>query len=154
MTWYYQHQWWATFRSMVEETVTDYRRALDYLHSRPDVDVSHVSAVGVSMGGITAAYLAAADPRVQTVVSVSAVFSDGWLFPLTHLNLAPALKDRRMLTLVGDADGLVDVASVRRFHELVDSQVKELRVFPSGHQPPPEWTDLALEWITARTGLS
>ena len=142
-TWYFQHEWWATFRSMVEESVTDYRRALDYLETRPELRVSGVSAVGKSMGAITGVYLAASDERVETVVSASGSLAPDWLFPITHINLAPGLADKRVLVLGGDSDELGPVEWTRSFYEVLRSREKDLRVFESGHQLPPEWVQFA-----------
>ena len=149
-TWYFENEWWATFRDMVAETVTDYRRALDYLSTRDELAVSDVGAAGVSMGGITAVALAASDPRIQSVVTTSAALSPEWLFPLTHVNLSPGLDGRRVLTLVGDQDELVDVGVARSFHDLIDSSEKDLHVFGGGHRPPAEWASLAGSWLVNR----
>jgi dienelactone hydrolase len=45
--------------------IWDGMRALDYLASRPEVDVSRIGCVGYSGGGTLTAYLAALDARVQ-----------------------------------------------------------------------------------------
>jgi len=149
-TWYFEHEWWATFRSMVAETVTDYRRVLDYMETRSDLDVSAVGVVGVSMGGITAVALASVDSRVNTIVSASAALTPEWLFPLTHPNLAPTLSGRRVLTIVGDNDELVQVSSAERFHESLSTDSKVLHVYEGGHRPPVEWISLAVDWIAGR----
>jgi dienelactone hydrolase len=77
-TWYFENEWWASFRTMIVESVADYRRALDYLRTRPELDTSRVGAVGQSMGGITAICLTAADSRITTVVAGSAALAPAW----------------------------------------------------------------------------
>ena len=149
-TWYYDREWWVTFRSMVAETVTDYRRALDYLSSRPDMDLTSVGVVGVSMGGITAIALAAADERVQHVATASAILAPDWLFPLAPTNLVPGLKNHRVLTFAGDRDELVDPAVARLFHDSLDTDDKHLVVFSGGHRPPAEWAQRVVELMLAR----
>lgn len=50
------------------EAVVDYRRAIDYLKTRFDVDSSRILVMGVSMGGFMASQLAGADTRVSAAV--------------------------------------------------------------------------------------
>lgn len=43
-------------------------RTVDYLVTRPDVDAKRIGCVGLSVGGLRACYLTAADPRVKAGV--------------------------------------------------------------------------------------
>lgn len=60
----------ATWPGML---VWDDMRSVDYLASRPEVDAERIGCVGLSIGGLRTAYLAAADPRIK----VSCVV--GWM---------------------------------------------------------------------------
>lgn len=51
----------------------DDRRCIDYLCSRTDVDAGRIGCVGLSLGGLRAARLAGADPRIKAAVVV------GWM---------------------------------------------------------------------------
>ena len=144
------YEWWASFRRTVTESVADHRRALDYLATRPDLTLSEVSVVGMSLGGLTALYLAAADPRVATIVSASAGLAQEWLFPITPINLSPALATRRILLVGGSSDPLVKTGWHQRLHSLIDSPEKQLVILDTGHELPDEWQQLALEWIIDR----
>jgi dienelactone hydrolase len=53
------------FTALVPDTVRDYRRALDWLTARPDVDRRRIGLFGYSMGAIQGAILAGVDPRVS-----------------------------------------------------------------------------------------
>jgi cephalosporin-C deacetylase-like acetyl esterase len=46
-------------------------RAIDYLVSRPDVDAEKIGVTGISGGGASTIWIAAADPRVKVAVPVS-----------------------------------------------------------------------------------
>ena len=64
-TLYFQNEWWASYRSMVTETTIDYRRTLDYLRKRPEIDMKRISTVGESIGGLTSLYIAATEPDIK-----------------------------------------------------------------------------------------
>jgi len=49
--------------------VWDAMRAIDYLGTRPDIDVQRIGAFGCSGGGTVTAYLAAFDPRVKAAAT-------------------------------------------------------------------------------------
>ncbi|HET9863164.1 MAG TPA: hypothetical protein VFP37_06955, partial [Steroidobacteraceae bacterium] len=48
--------------------VYDALKAVDYLHTRPDVDTQRLATVGMSMGSSTAQWVGALDPRLKVVV--------------------------------------------------------------------------------------
>lgn len=59
------------------QTVVDYRRAMDYLESRDDVDASRIGLIGASMGAIMGSIVAAVDKRVDAALLV--VGGGDWL---------------------------------------------------------------------------
>lgn len=56
----------------LRDAVSDRRRVVDWLITRPEVDSDRLAAYGVSYGGIITATLAAAEPRLEACVSVMA----------------------------------------------------------------------------------
>jgi len=50
--------------------VYDTLRALDYLHTRPDVDTARIGTLGISMGSTMAWWLAALDTRIKVCVDI------------------------------------------------------------------------------------
>lgn len=54
----------AGMRTVAAQTVQDLRRTVDYLATRPDVDVKRIGFVGVSLGGVLGARFLADEPRV------------------------------------------------------------------------------------------
>jgi len=58
--------------SAVGKMLWDHQRGIDYLQSLPEVDGKRIGAIGTSLGGSNAYFLAAFDERVQAVVSVCA----------------------------------------------------------------------------------
>lgn len=76
------------FESGVMQAVFNNMRCIDYLQSRPDVDKDRIGAIGHSLGGHTAMFLAAFDQRVKMVVS-----SCGWT-PFEYYNAGKAVTER------------------------------------------------------------
>ena len=52
------------------DQIEDYRNAISYLETRPDVDAARVGAWGISYSGGHVLILGATDPRVRCVVSI------------------------------------------------------------------------------------
>jgi hypothetical protein len=50
--------------------VYDALKAVDYLHTRPDVDTTRLATVGMSMGSSTAQWVGALDSRLKVVVDI------------------------------------------------------------------------------------
>lgn len=63
----------------LSQEVADAQAALDYLAAHPEVD-GRLGITGHSLGGLVAALVAARDPRVQALVTLSAVFDFPQLF--------------------------------------------------------------------------
>jgi cephalosporin-C deacetylase-like acetyl esterase len=70
---YNQGRWWWQALGYTPAGVECWNgiRALDYLVSRPDVDLERLAVTGISGGGATTFWIAAADERVRCAVPVS-----------------------------------------------------------------------------------
>ena len=68
-------------RPITGQRVWDVMRAIDFLATQPDLDMSRVGCMGNSMGGTVSFYAACVDPRIRlAVVSCSfCTFADSWL---------------------------------------------------------------------------
>jgi dienelactone hydrolase len=70
---YREGRWWWHNRGYTPAGVECWNgiRGIDYLQSRPDVDPKKIGVTGISGGGVTTAWVAAADDRVTVAVPVS-----------------------------------------------------------------------------------
>jgi dienelactone hydrolase len=70
---YREGRWWWHDRGYTPAGVECWNgiRAIDYLCSRPDVDPEKIGVTGISGGGATTVWMAAADDRVKVAVPVS-----------------------------------------------------------------------------------
>ena len=60
----------GAMRQAFVQTIVDYRRGLDYLATRPDIDSKRIGLVGASLGGIMGGVLTAVEPRIKTSVLI------------------------------------------------------------------------------------
>ena len=90
---------------IVIQTVKDYRRALDYMKERGDIDMSRVGALGYSMGAVDTLLLLAIDPRIKMGVACVPPFSNASWKPCEPVDYTWGLGDKPLLMLMGRKDG-------------------------------------------------
>jgi dienelactone hydrolase len=56
------------YRDHVVMWVKDFRRSVDYLETRPDVDAAKLAYYGISWGGVMGGIIPAVEPRIQAAV--------------------------------------------------------------------------------------
>ncbi|MAT14339.1 MAG: hypothetical protein CMJ46_03620, partial [Planctomyces sp.] len=130
------------------QTVRDYRRALDYLATRSELDGNRIGLVGYSMGGTHSFMLTGVDERIKAAVSCVVPTSSN--YRLTYLapeSFVPALTDRPFLMLMGRTDPLCPEEKARQLRDLMTGEQHELRFFEAGHKLPAEYVPHAVEWI-------
>lgn len=142
-----QRQWFVHARDMIVGTVIDYRRAMDYLATRSEIDVDRVGVIGYSMGGIMAFNLTAIDARVRAAVScVSPVITAPYLPSAVH-NFAPRIQAPFLMLMATNDEQNYTSESATRIYDLVGSASKDLVFYDSGHMLPREWTTRAADWL-------
>lgn len=145
-------------RDMILRAAVDYRRALDYLETRPEIDPKRIGAVGYSMGGVTLNNLMAVEPRFKAAVAcVAPPFSRkarlaagpalAGMDAVAPGNFAPLLGDRPILYLMGTTDIYYTKAEAEEMVATIPGTAKQLKFFESGHQLPPEYIDDAIAWM-------
>ena len=137
------------FRRMLTNSTVDMRRALDYLETRQEIDMTRIGAIGYSMGGIMTFQLAALDERVR--VGISCVgphrIPNTLLDVFSAYQFAPRI-DKPFMVLMGRKDTrLYTVADAERLHELIASPMSELKLYDSGHRLPSSYTADAIGWF-------
>lgn len=137
-----------TYQEMAISTVIDYRRLIDYLEAREEIDPERFGALGMSMGGMFTFGLAGVDDRIKAAVScVPPTPKWDWVVG-THY-FAPYIKDCALQILMGRDDPFTTVSEARELHSLLATERKDLVFYDAGHDLPDEATDDALSWLTA-----
>jgi dienelactone hydrolase len=149
-------------------------RTVDYLLTRPEVDPDRVGCVGLSVGGLRAAHLAALDERVKAAVAV------GWMtsFPaqlkkhvrhtIGHTKVVPGLMrhldypdvaalamPNALMVVNGSKDGLFDPAGVGASFAKLNACYRKAgvpekcrtRLFDAPHQFNPAMQAEAWDWL-------
>jgi predicted esterase len=145
----FKRGWSNKTREMVIQSTVEYRRALDYLETRTEIDNTRIGIIGYSMGGIMTFCLTGVEPRIKvSVACVTPPFKDRFS-PWAPQNFARAVSGRPYLMLMGRKDQVYTEEQAQQLYELIESPTKELFFYDSGHRLPPDHTKKALEWFQA-----
>ncbi|MBX3738566.1 MAG: alpha/beta fold hydrolase [Candidatus Didemnitutus sp.] len=151
--------WLFRFRDLIVHTVIDYRRALDYLATRPEIDPKRRMIFGYSMGGVTAINLLAVEPRLAGgVICVAPPMLAGpatgplaaarqRLASVAPENHARALAGRPLLFLMANKDEYYTPAAAEAMIALIPGDAKQVRFFDSGHMLPHTYIDEVIGWM-------
>ncbi len=136
-----------TQREIYVQTVIDYRRAIDYLATRNEIDRDRLAVVGYSMGATQGVLLLAAEPRLQAAV-LCALPADASKWSLiAPQNYLGQIDERPVLMCMGRTDSMCPEAQARELFALLDQRTHRLLFFDSGHKLPTDYVDPAVAWI-------
>jgi eukaryotic-like serine/threonine-protein kinase len=137
-------------REVITQRTLDVRRALDYLETRPDVDLKRLAFYSLSMGSDMGPLVGAVESRLRTLVLVAGGLDDGLPPEVDALNFAPRVHVP-VLMVNGRSDFAAPYeTSQRPLFRLLGSPEKDKKhvTFDSGHVPP--WPDVVretLDWL-------
>lgn len=136
-----------TQREIYVQTVVDYRRVLDYLQTRPEIDADRMGVLGYSMGGTQAILLTAVEPRIQAAVACATPADPEKFSLLAPQNYVRALGDRPLFLVAGDNDPMCTVAQSKALFALLDSPAKQLRFYGGNHRLTADFVPDAVDWL-------
>lgn len=129
------------------QTVRDYRRAIDYLETRPEIDSKRIGVVGYSMGGHQTFLLTGVEPRIKAAVAVSAPAEKSKWSPVAPQNFIDGIGDRPFLTIIGRSDELCSLGHAQALQKMIKSPTKDQVLFDAGHKLPPDYVPHAVGWL-------
>ena len=136
------------FSDLIINTAVDYRRALDYLATRPDIDMERIGVFGHSMGGIMTFLLTGMDERIKVAVPCVGPPTYPVMSYQTYLvHYAARFNNRPALMLMGKSDPTYTVEAAEHLFKNINSSTKDIVWFDSGHSLPPEWSIEAVKWF-------
>jgi len=165
-------------RSLWAMMVRDDLMALQYLFSRPEVDVTRVAATGISMGATRTWWLMALDERIKAGVAVGCLtryqdlvaeeklkahgiyyFVPGFLKHFDSEAVISLIAPRPILFLTGDEDIGSPVSGIRKIEDVLNRVYKlnkaedafQSIVYPNtGHVYTPDMWGRMTEWMNTR----
>ncbi|MDP6957846.1 MAG: alpha/beta fold hydrolase [Planctomycetota bacterium] len=101
-------------RNMLIQSVIDYRRGIDFLQTRPEIDTHRIGLFGASMGGILGTLLSGSDSRVNAPIIM--VAGGGWKEMYASSTLPEVARARENLTKGEIALGIKAMDSIDPRH--------------------------------------
>jgi hypothetical protein len=154
--------------------VYDALKAVDYLHTRDDVDTARLATLGMSMGSSTAQWAGALDPRLKVVVDICCLtdwhtlvevgglkghgiyyYVPDLLNHFTAGQMNALIAPRPHLALAGNLDALTPLAGLEKIdRELQGAYAAaghaerwKLLRYDVGHQETPDMRDKIRDWL-------
>ncbi len=139
-----------SFAEISIQTVKDYRRALDYMAARGDIDMSRIGLVGYSMGGMDAFYLLSVESRIKAAVACVPPLLNESYGPTSPIDYSWGIGDTPFLMLMGRQDTMYDFGRVEAsYRTYIARPTTKLIWYDQGHKLTPIYVPDALEWIKA-----
>jgi len=142
-----QRKGYFTLTEIYMQTTRDYRRAIDYLETRPEIDKARIGVIGYSMGGTQTFLLTGVEPRIKAAVAVAAPAEKSKWSLVAPQNFVRGIGERPFLTIMGRADTMCPVEHAQQLQSLIDSKTKDQVFFDAGHKLPADYVPHAVEWI-------
>jgi dienelactone hydrolase len=137
-----------TFAEISVQTVKDYRRALDYVAERGDVDAERIGLVGYSMGGMDSFYLLSVEPRIKVAVACVPPWTSGGYGAANPVDYSWGIGDTPFLLLVGRQDTMYEEARVNAsYRAYIENPNSRIVWYDQGHKLTEVYVPDALAWI-------
>jgi dienelactone hydrolase len=136
-----------TQREIYVQTTIDYRRALDYLKSRPEIDSARIGAFGYSMGGTQTILLSAVDRRIKAAVACAVPADRSPSSLIAPRNVARAIGPRPFLLIAGRNDEMCPPDEAERVFRMLGSPTSKLSFFAGTHRLRPDFVPQAVRWF-------
>lgn len=144
------------FTEFVIQQVQDFKRCIDYLETRKDIDSKKIAYYGMSGGGWYGAIIPAVEDRIQTSILIAGGFILNPVRPeVDQINYLPRIKIPTLM-LNGKYDTLFPYeTSIKPMFALLGTpqNKKVLKVYDTDHIPPRnEFIKEALSWLDRYLG--
>ncbi|MEE9361153.1 MAG: alpha/beta fold hydrolase [Cellulophaga sp.] len=135
-------------RDMIMQTTIEYRRSMDYLASRTDIDTTRIGVLGLSMGALITLQLTSIDSRIKTAVAgVTPYLKDPKYQPVAAITFASHIVCDSFLMFVGNKDHWYTMEQAHHLYDLIPATQKEFVEYDAGHEPPAKYIEKVSNWF-------
>ncbi|MEZ6034097.1 MAG: alpha/beta fold hydrolase [Planctomycetaceae bacterium] len=143
-----QRKGYFTQQEIYIQTTRDYRRAIDYLETRVEIDANKIGVFGYSMGGAQTFLLTGVEPRVKVSVACATPADNSKFSSIAPQNFAVEIGQRPFLMLMGRTDTMCPIEKAQALLDLIPAAHKQLMFYEAGHRLPVDYVPQAVKWIT------
>jgi cephalosporin-C deacetylase-like acetyl esterase len=144
--WPYQYPYLG--RQMIIQTAIEYRRALDYLSTRTDIDNSRIGMLGLSMGGMITFELTSIDSRIKSAVAgLTPPLKEHEFQSFTPSTFASRININSFLMFMGNKDDFYTMKEARQLYDMIPIINKEFVEYNTGHEVTVEYVTLVTDWF-------
>ena len=136
-----------TQQEIYVQTTIDYRRAIDYLKSRPEIDSSRIGVFGYSMGGTQTFLLTGVDHRIKAAVACAVPADRSPSSLIAPRNFARAIGPRPLLLVMGHHDEMCPPDEAQNVFSLIDNSHSRLAFVEGTHKLKHDFVPLAVRWL-------
>jgi len=126
-----------SYTEFLIQVVKDFKRSIDYLETRQDIDNSKLAYFGMSWGGLLGAIIPAVEERLQTTIILGGGLNGRGRPEVNQINYITRVKTPTLM-LIGKYDTLVpyEKSSKPMFDLLgTPNEHKELKLYETDHVP-------------------
>lgn len=138
------------YTEFVTQLVKDFRRTVDYLETREDIDTDNLAYYGMSWGGYLGAIIPAVEDRIDTVILVAGGVRDIGLPEVNSLNYVQRISVP-LLIMNGRYDTILSYEhAARPMFEMAATpdEHKVIKGYDTDHIPPKaEYVKEILDWL-------
>lgn len=133
--------------------VKDFKRSIDYLETREDIDKNKIAYYGMSWGAKLGFIIPAVEDRLSANIILSGGFDGSGRPEANAINYATRVKIPTLM-LNGRYDSLIPYEiSIKPMFELLGTPEKELKIYETDHIPPRnEFVKEILNWLDRYLG--
>ncbi len=138
-----------TGRQMIIQTAVEYRRAMDYLGTRRDIDTTRIGMMGISMGGFITFALSSIDPRIKSsIAGLTPILKEFKYQPIASSTFASRIQTNSFLMFVGSTDPYYTVREAHQLFDRIPAKVKDFVEYNSGHHVTKEYVEMVANWFS------
>ncbi len=148
------------YTTAVHQGDRNYRRALDYLTARPDIDKERIGAIGYSMGAIMSSILGSVDDRVKALslcvggdpfLAVARTRSRPEDYDVSPSLFIAHFSPRPLIMFNGRTDPVI-VAPAAYLLQNAAKEPKKVVWYAGTHDVPASIRQRAEDWLVAKLG--